>query len=84
MSAVESPRQVSLKQAAFLLGCCTKTLYRMYDDGQIKFTKLRGRTFVPMTEVDRLTQPTQQTVGEPVGEPKILRPKKVQLYPQLV
>lgn len=85
------PLQVPIKTAAHLLGCCRATLYRMRDAKQIAFGRLRGRTMVPMAEVERvnaLLYPDQQKVmdypvGEPVGEPKKIRPKKTKLFPQL-
>jgi len=48
------PLQVPIKTAARLLGCCRQTLYRMRDDGQISFGRLRGRTMVPVAEVERI------------------------------
>lgn len=85
------PLQVPLKRAAELLGCCRQTLYRMRKDNEIFFGRMRGRTMVPLAEVKRVhallyPQPdtiTQEAVGEPVGEPKKARPKKVKLFPQV-
>jgi excisionase family DNA binding protein len=92
MSDLEiQPLQVPLKTAAELLGCCRATLYRMRDDGQISFGRMRGRTMVPMAEIHRvnaLLYPEQKDaiehhVGEPVWEPKKVRPKKIKLNPTL-
>jgi len=88
---VLEPLQVPISQAAFMLGVCRRTLYRMRDDKEIFFGRMRGRTMVPMAEVRRvhaLLYPGPQggtlaTVGGPVGEPKKARPKKTKLYPQL-
>lgn len=90
LHAAEAPLQVPLKEAARLLGCCRRTLYRMRKDDEIRFGRMRGRTMVPMTEVQRvhaqlypsLDQATHDNVGEPVGEPKKCRPKKTKLFPQ--
>lgn len=87
----DEPLQVPLNRAAFLLGVCRQTLYRMRKDNEIVFGRMRGRTMVPMSEVKRVhallyPQPdniTRETVGEPVEEPKKARPKKIKLYPQL-
>jgi hypothetical protein len=89
------PLQVPIKHAAHMLGVCRETLYRMRKDNEITFGRFRGRAMVPMAEIKRVhaqlyPQPqadpdniTQQPVGEPVGEPKKCRPKKVKLFPQL-
>jgi excisionase family DNA binding protein len=81
----EIPRmQVSIPEAAEALGVCTQTIYRMRADGQIKITKTRGRSFVPMSELERLvsggTQPTGRTPGRtPVNR----RVKKRLLIPMV-
>lgn len=49
------PLLVPLKTAARLLGYCRQTLYRMRDDGQIAFGRMRGRVMVPMAEIKRVT-----------------------------
>ena len=82
------PLQVPIKQAAHLLGCCRQTLYKMRDDKQIAFGRMRGRAMVPMAEIRRVhallyPAPMPDPVKEPVGEPKKPRPKKTKLYPQL-
>ncbi len=79
-----APLQVSINDAAKLLGCARQTLYRMESAGEIQFTKLRGRTLVPMSELTRLSQPaTREPVGEPVGKPKFLIVRKRKLSPRL-
>jgi excisionase family DNA binding protein len=79
----DAPLAISVKSAAGRMGISTKTLYRMYDAKQIEFVKLRGRTLVPVREIDRIMGPKQTTVGEPVVEPKKFRVEKIKLVPQL-
>lgn len=85
---VDEPLQVPIKKAATLLGVCRQTLYRMKADNEIIFGRMRGRAMVPMAEVRRVHQQlypeaTLPQVGEPVGEPKKSRPKKIKLIPQV-
>ncbi len=87
MTEIE-PLQVPIRTAAHMLGCCRQTLYKMRADNQIIFGRMRGRTMVPMSEIKRVhallfPQETLEQVVEPVGEPKITRPKKIQLFPQV-
>lgn len=82
-SLVIQPRSIGLNAAAEALGVCRATLYRMYDDGEIEFKKLRGRTVVPVSEIDRLTHVERDPVGVPVGEPKPRRIKKIKLFPKV-
>lgn len=81
------PLQVPIKKAAEMLGFSRQTLYKMREDGQIFFACMRGRAMVPMSEVRRvhatLYPATQDTVGEPVGEPRKPRVKKIKLHPVL-
>lgn len=85
------PLQVPINRAAYLLGVCRRTLYRMRQDNEIHFGRLRGRTMVPMAEIRRVHAQlypgtdniTRMSVGEPVGEPRKCRPKKIKLNPQL-
>jgi hypothetical protein len=87
----DEPLQVPIKRAAFMLGVCRETLYRMRKDNEIVFGTFRGRAMVPMAEVKRVHAQlyphpdggTQQPVGVPVREPKKCRPKKRKLYPQV-
>jgi hypothetical protein len=54
----------------------------MRRDGELKLSKLRGRSFVPIAELDRLREtPVQQTVGEPAREPISRSPRKRKLIP---
>lgn len=77
------PFHVSIKDAAQILGVSPKTIYRMRRDGELKLSKLRGRTFVPIAELDRLRDTSLlQIVGEPVRDPEIRRPKKRKLFPR--
>jgi excisionase family DNA binding protein len=46
--------QVPVKEAARLLSMCRATLYRMHKDGELTFNKVRGRTFVRMSELERV------------------------------
>lgn len=90
MSEHDEPLQVPIKEAARLLGCCRQTLYKMREDGQISFGRMRSRAMVPMAEIRRvhallypeLVESGREPVGEPVGEPPKPRVKKVKLYPQ--
>lgn len=82
----DEPLLVPIKEAARLLGFSRQTLYRMREDGQIAFRKLRGRTMVPMSEIKRLAaaEPAAPSVSDQPTqalEPK-RRPKKVKLYPR--
>lgn len=74
--------QVSIKEAAAALGVCTQTIYRMRAADEIKIVKLRGRSFVPMRELERLssdgTRPAERTPGR---TPRNRRVKKRLLYP---
>lgn len=72
------PLQVSIKEAIRLIGLSRSTLYRMDDSGEIKFNRVRGRTMIPMDELERVST---LSVGEPVGEPKKRRMKKRKLIP---
>ena len=80
------PLQVPIKTAARLLGFSRQTLYKMREDGQIVFGRMRGRAMVPMAEVKRLHgtlyPASPAAVGEPVREPPRRRLKKRQLIPQ--
>ncbi len=78
------PLQVSVSEACRLMGVCKQTLYRMKAAGQITLNKTRGRTHVPMHEINRIVGvPTQATVVEPVVEPKKLKVKKRKLFPRV-
>lgn len=78
------PLQVSVSEACRLMGVCKQTLYRMKAAGQITLNKTRGRTHVPMYEINRIVgMPTQMTVAEPVAVPKKLRVKKRKLFPKV-
>lgn len=48
------PLQVSLSDACLMLGVHRSTLYRMRADGHLRLNKIRGRTFVPTSELERL------------------------------
>lgn len=87
MNDIDKPLQVPIRKAAFMLGCCRQTLYKMRADKQITFGRMRGRTMVPMREIERVhallyPQETPEPVEEPVGEPKTPRIKKIKLFPQ--
>lgn len=84
----EEPLQVPISRAAMLLGVCRQTLYRMREDKEIVFGRLRGRAMVPMAEIKRIHEQlypcaTPRLVGEPVVEPKKCRPKKIKLIPHV-
>lgn len=93
MSDIEydEPLQVPLNRAAMMLGVCRQTLYRMRKDNQIIFGRMRGRAMVPMAEVKRVhgqlypkdLEATRDTEGEPVGDEKKCRPKKIKLNPHV-
>ena len=85
-TCVRAPLQVSIYEAAYMLGVCRMTLYRMRAAGEIHFGKLRNRTMVPMAEVHRVHKATAAAgapnpVTQPVIQPRIRRPKKVKLHP---
>jgi hypothetical protein len=85
---LDEPLQVPISRAAMLLGVCRQTLYRMRDDNEIAFGRLRGRAMVPMAEVRRIhaqlyPEATQNDVGVPVVDPKKCRPKKIKLFPKV-
>lgn len=86
MSELE-PLLVPLNEACTMLGLCRQTLYRMEKDKEIRFTRIRGRTLVPMSELKRLAEPepvaTPATVGDLVADLRSKRTKKVQLFPML-
>ena len=76
--------QVSVAEAAHALGVCRGTLYKMKAEGQIAFTKVRGRTLVPVSELKRISDvATRVSVGEAVVEPRKLIIKKRKLFPKL-
>lgn len=86
------PFHVSIKDAAAILGVCRQTLYRMHRAGELKLSKVRRRTFVPVAELERIRVASQEPrsdddkldrVGEPVGEPVSRRPAKRKLYPMV-
>lgn len=84
------PFHVPIREAARILGYSTDTLYRMNRKGELAFNKYRRRTFVPVTELDRIKAKLerereasmQQSVGDPVREPTKARPKKRKLIPK--
>ena len=77
------PLLVPLNDACVMLGLCRQTLYRMERDKEIRFTRIRGRTLVPMSELQRLAEPVSPpaTVGDLVVDLKTKPIKKVQLFP---
>ncbi|MFA5952273.1 MAG: helix-turn-helix domain-containing protein [Hyphomicrobium sp.] len=79
------PLLVPLNDACVMLGLCRQTLYRMERDKEIRFTRIRGRTLVPMSELQRLAEPEPvsppATVGDLVVVLKTKPIKKVQLFP---
>jgi hypothetical protein len=85
------PLQVPIKTAAIMLGCCRQTLYKMRADNQITFGRMRGRTMVPMAEIQRIhamlyvnrTAAPPAPLEEAVKELKSSRPKKVRLFPRV-
>jgi hypothetical protein len=78
VSEEDKPLLIPIKRAAFLLGCCRATLYRMEKQNQIRIVRLLGRTMVPASEVDRIVKGPS---GDPPKPPK-RRVKKVKLHPQ--
>lgn len=84
MSEQVRPLLVPLNDACAMLGLCRQTLYRMEKDQEIRFTRIRGRTLVPMSELERIAEPAMpQAVGDLVADLKKRRPKKVKLFPTL-
>lgn len=88
---VTEPRGFTVNEAAARLSVSRATLYRMRDDNQISFKKVRGRTIVPASEVRRIVAVSNddshsangQTVRVPVREPQKIRVRKIKLYPAL-
>lgn len=74
---------VPVSEAAAALNVCRHTLYRMRNAEQIRFVKLRGKTLVPVSELERLSGGKQEPELEPVEEPKKARPKKIKLIPRV-
>ena len=74
---------LSMKEGCEVLGCHPSTVYRMYDRGEIALAKIASRTMIPVAEIERLTQGTRKSVGEPVREPKKLRFLKRKLFPKV-
>ena len=76
---------IPIAEAARMLGCCRQTLYRLEARKGIRFVRQWGRTMVPVSEVERIVNDGScpEHVGEPVGGPVKIRPKKRQLFPQL-
>lgn len=85
MSEQVRPLLVPLDDACAMLGLCRQTLYRMEKDKEIRFTRIRGRTLVPMSELERIAEPVAmvQPVGDLVEGLKKRRPKKLKLFPAL-
>lgn len=75
-----------IRDAARILGYCTRALYNMHAAGELALNKMRRRTLVPVTELERIKAKLDearepQSVGEPVREPVSRRPKKRRLVP---
>lgn len=78
-----SPLLASIKEAAAALDVSTQTLYRMRAAGEIRIVKIRGRSGVPIAELQRLASAgTQPAEGTPVRTPRKRRVKKVYLFPR--
>lgn len=75
-------RNVSMQEAAEMLGVHEATIYRMCKQGEIGVIRLGRRTLVPMREVERLCSPSVQ-VEEPAPTPaqRSLRIPKRRLAP---
>ncbi len=69
------PQHVPIARAAELLGVSRRTLERMWADGELATHTLRGRRFVPLSEIARLSGAAP--VGAPVGEPRRRRKRKL-------
>lgn len=73
----------SIKEAAAALDVSTQTVYRMRAAGEIQIVKIRGRSGVPIAELQRLAAAgTQPAEGTPVRTPRKRRVKKVYLFPR--
>lgn len=70
---------VSVNEAARVLGVCRSTLYNMQRDGEIRFTKLRRRTFVGVAEIERVRRTLAGEAAIAADAPR--RPSKRQLQP---
>ena len=88
---VTEPRGFTVNEAAARLSVSRATLYRMRDDNQISFKKIRGRTIVPASEVRRIVAVSNDdshsadgpSVRVPVREPTKIRVRKIKLHPAL-
>ena len=45
-----------VKDACYQLGIAKTSLYELAKKGKLKFIKIAGRTLVPRSEIERLTQ----------------------------
>jgi excisionase family DNA binding protein len=63
-SCAISKRHVTVRQAAALLCCCQRTIYRRIHDGSLPNTRrLRGGYLIPLSDLEALAVPL--TSGEP-------------------
>jgi len=60
-----------------MLDLCRQTLYRMEKGEEIGFIRIRGRTLVPVSALERIAG---SSAHHCVGDLKKRRPKKIQLF----
>jgi excisionase family DNA binding protein len=44
---------IGVLQGARMLGVCTRTIYRMFNDGQLRRIKVRGSTKISVEELEK-------------------------------
>ncbi len=79
-----TPTIYTIPEACQMLRVSRDTLYRMWKAGTIGCVKIGRHTYVPVSEIERLTTtlstyPQQSPVGEPVGIPAKTKIQKVKL-----
>jgi excisionase family DNA binding protein len=55
----ERPRNYKYKEAARLIGVHPKTVSRMVASGQLLPIRVRGKSLIPLEEIDRVSRPPQ-------------------------
>lgn len=53
------PLVVSLKEAAWMLGVCERTVFNMIYRKQISVVKIGVRTLIPLAELRRIAEPVK-------------------------
>ena len=61
MADVTTPAYLTVPEAAALLRCHRDTVYALWHSGELRLTKVRGKTLVSRRELDRYLE--RQTRG---------------------